>query len=222
MKSVNIFLDLIMASVTAMTASNWRIQHLFGHHRGADEEFRGPDRSWEMEKYSPLRVTSFCLRTIWPTFAKPIMQCWRLGVLQNVKSPISYRWGAIEHLILLLYWVVLATWNLELFVFYAIPVYILTFVITRYVDYLNHYGCDENSPNAYEHANNCLNPLFNRLTYNFGYHTVHHLRPGAHWTTLPDLHAEIEQHIPRQQQKTFSWSFALMPYHFALAARGKM
>jgi fatty acid desaturase len=221
-RSFNVTLDLILASVTAMTASNWRIQHLYGHHRGEDNEFRGQDLSWEMQKYSPLRVISFCLRSVWPTFAKPVLRCWQLGVLQNVKNPFSYRWGAIEHGLLFLFWLGLIFLNAPLFFFYVIPLYILTYIITRYVDYLNHYGCDESSPNPYEHANNCLNPLFNRLTYNFGYHTAHHLRPDAHWSTLPAIHADIEEHIPARLKKGFSWSFGLMPYHFILASAGKM
>lgn len=28
-----------------------------------------------------------------------------------------------------------------------------------------------------------------------GLHTVHHLKAGAHWSTLPELHAEIEHEI---------------------------
>src|SRR3954449_7927389 len=53
---LNVIFDLSMGAVTSMTSSNWRIQHLFGHHRGIDLPYRG-DRTWHMEKYSPLRAT---------------------------------------------------------------------------------------------------------------------------------------------------------------------
>lgn len=38
--------------------------------------------------------------------------------------------------------------------------------------------------------------LYNLLTFNSGYHTAHHLRPGVHWSDLPALHAEIRGGIP--------------------------
>lgn len=219
---LNRVLDLAMGSVTAMTASNWRIQHLHGHHRGDDRAFRGPDTSWELETYTPARALSYCLRTIVPTFVEPAVRCWRHGVLADERSPIRYRWGAVEHGLLFAFWIALAAWNLPLFLGYALPLYVLTHVITRYVDYLNHYGCDEGSPDTYQRANNSLSPTFNFLTHNFGYHTAHHLRPGAHWTTLPAIHAEIEDRIPARLKKDFSWSFVLMPYHVALSLRGRM
>ena len=94
--------------------------------------------------------------------------------------------------------------------------------LSRYVDYLNHYGCDERSPNPCERANNCLNPLFNWSSNNFGYHTAHHRKPNAHWTELPEIHAQIADEIPPRLLKPFSWSCLLLPYHCMVALRGRM
>jgi fatty acid desaturase len=30
----------------------------------------------------------------------------------------------------------------------------------------------------------------NAMLFNNGYHTVHHLKPGVHWSETPKLHAE--------------------------------
>ena len=220
-RAFNLLLDLAMASVTAMTASNWRIQHVYGHHRGIDVLFRG-EAAWELERYTPMRAISFCLRSIGPTFWRPLAISFRRGVLQNETRPINYRWAFVEHMLLIGLVAALAAIDLSMTLTYVIPMYLLTYFITRYVDYLNHYGCDEASPDKYEHANNSLSPSFNRYTHNFGYHTAHHLRPGAHWTDLPEIYAGIEDRIPGRCKKTVSWSFMLFPYHLYLGLRGRM
>ncbi len=50
--SVNLLLDLTMAAATGMTASNWRIQHIEGHHRGQEDIFRGVGH----KKIDPLQL----------------------------------------------------------------------------------------------------------------------------------------------------------------------
>jgi fatty acid desaturase len=86
--------------------------------------------------------------------------------------------------------------------------------MTRYVDFLNHFGCDEKSGNPLLCANNSLSPTYNFLTNNFGYHTAHHCRPSAHLTQLPEIHKLLSSRIPKTQLKSYSWSCALMPWHF--------
>src|SRR5262245_11739741 len=61
----NLVLDLAMGAVSGMTSSNWRIQHIEGHHRGRDVGYR-LSGNWELERYSPLRAVSFCVRSIGP------------------------------------------------------------------------------------------------------------------------------------------------------------
>ena len=55
-RALNLVLDLCMGMVTGMTASNWRIQHLYGHHRGIDMPYRGD--SHIREDYSAARAVS--------------------------------------------------------------------------------------------------------------------------------------------------------------------
>jgi fatty acid desaturase len=59
---------------------------------------------------------------------------------------------------------------------------------------LQHDGCDENS--RYNHSRNFVGKLVNWFTFNNGYHSIHHHKPGLHWSLLPAAHArEIAPHI---------------------------
>ena len=68
---LNLVFDLSMGAVTGMASSNWR-KHLYGHHCGVDPPYRG-DRTWHMEKYSPLRAVSYSIVSLWQTFYGPIV-----------------------------------------------------------------------------------------------------------------------------------------------------
>jgi len=218
---LNLLLDLAMGATSGFTASNWRIQHRYGHHRGIDKPFR-TSQAWEIADYSPLRALSFSTRSILPTFWHPVAESFRKGVLRNVTRPINYRWAFAEQVLLILFVLALFAWKPLIVLGYLLPWYALIAIITRYVDYLNHYGCDERSRNVYERANNSLSPTFNRFCCNFGYHTAHHLKPDAHWTELPRIHAEVADRIPERHLKPFSWSCLLFAYHCMLARRGRI
>jgi hypothetical protein len=135
--------DLCMGAVTAMTASNWRIQHLYGHHRRVDLPYRGNSRI--REDYSAARALSCSVVSMWKTFYSPIAESFRKGVLDDIRVPISYRWAFCEQMLLILLLAALTVAQPRMVLIYLLPWYLLTHFITRYVDYLNHYGCDEGS-----------------------------------------------------------------------------
>ena len=51
-----------------------------------------------------------------------------------------------------------------------------------------HDGCDAEHP--VNHSRNFVGPLLNFLSVNNGYHGMHHIEPGLHWSLLPKAHAE--------------------------------
>jgi fatty acid desaturase len=71
-------------------------------------------------------------------------------------------------------------------VFWVLPhAYAAWGIVT--MNLLQHDGCDERS--AFDHSRNFVGSIVNWLTFNNGYHTIHHAQPGLHWSLLPAAHA---------------------------------
>jgi fatty acid desaturase len=71
--------------------------------------------------------------------------------------------------------------------FVVIPHLFAVWGITA-VNYVQHDGCDEDHP--YNHSRNFVGKWFNWLTFNNGYHGMHHIQPGLHWSLLAKAHEE--------------------------------
>lgn len=81
-------------------------------------------------------------------------------------------------------------------------------------NYWQHEGADENHP--YNHSRNFTGRLLNWFAFNNGYHGVHHLKPGLHWSLLPKFHEKfIVPHIhPNLNQKSlfrYLWKACIYP-----------
>lgn len=62
------------------------------------------------------------------------------------------------------------------------------------INFIQHDGCDGDS--EYNHSRNLVGPMINWWAFNNGYHTIHHMRPGLHWSKLPQAHEElVKPHI---------------------------
>ena len=47
-------------------------------------------------------------------------------------------------------------------------------------------------------SRNIESRLYNLITFNSGYHTAHHVKPGLHWSRLPELHSQLRDRIPAE------------------------
>jgi len=54
---------------------------------------------------------------------------------------------------------------------------------------LQHDGCD--AKHKYNHSRNFTSPLLNYLCFNNGYHTIHHMMPGVHWSLTKRKHDKL-------------------------------
>jgi fatty acid desaturase len=97
--------------------------------------------------------------------------------------------------------------------FFLIPQQFALFMIQVF-NYVQHVEADENSP--WNHSRNFVSPVLNALLFNNGYHTVHHMKPGVHWTQTPKLHAEVADKVhPALLVESWwaymIWTFLLRP-----------
>lgn len=91
-------------------------------------------------------------------------------------------------------------WNFTFAV--ALPA-ALALLHTCWATYEHHAG--QHPTSHFDATVNRIHPLYNALSWNLGYHTAHHLRPGVHWSELPALHSEIAGKIPAHQVLTTFW-----------------
>lgn len=82
------------------------------------------------------------------------------------------------------------------------------------VNLMQHDGCVPAS--KYDHSRNFTNRLGNWFLFNNGYHTVHHLYPGMHWSSLPARHLEIEGKINKRFNVYSILHFFMVGYVFSI------
>lgn len=89
----------------------------------------------------------------------------------------------------------LAFWNLAA----TFAVFILPFVSMRFLlmsgNWTEHAFVDVDAPtNSYRNSTCLLNTPYNHMCYNAGYHAIHHIAAGRHWSDMPRL---LEKYLPK-------------------------
>jgi fatty acid desaturase len=82
------------------------------------------------------------------------------------------------------------------------------------VNFLQHDGCDPDHP--VNHSRNFVGKFFNWCTLNNGYHGMHHLVPGMHWSLLPQAHAKqiaptIHPALDQRSLLVYVWKTFIYP-----------
>ncbi|MCH5599779.1 fatty acid desaturase family protein [Niabella ginsengisoli] len=72
----------------------------------------------------------------------------------------------------------------------TLVVFVIPLVFARFVmmlgNWTQHSFIDRSNPdNLYTNSINCINTKYNHVCWNDGYHIIHHLRPGMHYTEMP-------------------------------------
>lgn len=95
-----------------------------------------------------------------------------------------------ELAVLVVVYGVLALIDWRLWVLYVVLPHVLGTFGIRAINFLQHDGCDYDL-HGYDHSRNFTGRFFNWLFLNNGFHTIHHMRPGLHWSVLRERHAAL-------------------------------
>ncbi|HXH75663.1 MAG TPA: fatty acid desaturase [Bacteriovoracaceae bacterium] len=182
---LNRLLEVMYGFQTGITSKGWFLHHVVGHHKNyLDQEL---DESRWMRKngktMGEIRYTLEVTMTAYPRI---------------IKTGLKYRKHLRDFLVMFGIQIVLLTvlfyhnWFNALFLF-GLPM-IIGLTLTSWATYNHHSELD--TKNEMEGSRNVLDPFYNLLTGNLGYHTAHHVKHGLHWSKIPEFHASIEHMIP--------------------------
>jgi len=178
-------LELAYALHTGVTTHLWRLHHVLGHHLNFLDQKKDESR-WMRKDGTKMGVIEYTLNVAITAYPR--------GYVVGKKHPKQMK-PFIMYTILTFVIVSILVWYkpVEALLLFVLPM-ITSLLFTAYVTYEHHSGLD--TQNEFEASNNNLNPLYNLLTGNLGYHTAHHHKQGVHWSKLPQLHATIKDKIP--------------------------
>jgi fatty acid desaturase len=87
-------------------------------------------------------------------------------------------------------------------------IFIIPFIFARIVmmigNWAQHSFIDKNDPeDNFTSAINCINTKYNKMCWNDGYHTVHHLRPAMHYTEIPGEFLKLQKEMAAKKTLVF-------------------
>lgn len=183
--TLNRLMELVYALHTGITTNAWVLHHVLGHHVNYLDQHKD-ESGWmrkdgrtmgEWEYTATIAITGY-LRAYRVGRAHPRYQ----------KSFISMGIAVACLVGVLLY----HNWFNALMVF-VLPM-IFGYVVTCWHTYCHHAGL--HTDDHFEASHNIMHRWYNVFTGNLGYHTAHHVKPGLHWSRLPQYHATIAHRIP--------------------------
>lgn len=189
---LNEALSLVCTLSCGVPTEGYFAHHVLNHHKHNNDphkdwssifDFQGaafPGRPVSILRYSlafPLRALGRTLRFLWSCSDKSL----RLNVVRSVAIAGAVLGGS----------------------FFIDPVRALLFLLIPWSvvwiglgvnNFRHHAGCAMTS--QFDSSMNNMSIFGTYLGFNIGFHTAHHLRPGLHWSLLPQYHGTIEKQIP--------------------------
>ena len=84
-------------------------------------------------------------------------------------------------------------------------------------NWTQHSFIDDTDPeNIYTNSINCINTSYNHICWNDGYHIIHHLRPGMHYTDMPQEFLKRQDEFSRQKAIVFDGIHYLHIFYYLM------
>lgn len=182
---LNRLFESILYFQTGTSSYSWTLHHNIGHHKNYLDQEQDSSR-WKKKNGRPMRHLEYSIYNTIMIYPEIV----RVGR----KYPKIFKKFARMFIINNILFLVLILLNpLNALIIFVIPMLVMFYLLVD-ATYGHHSGLDTDDP--FEASMNRLSSFYNLRTFNLGYHTAHHLKPGIHWTKLPELHEEIEDKIP--------------------------
>lgn len=182
---LNRILEFFYALHTGVTTNLWVLHHVYGHHMNYLDQAKDESR-WKRKDGSQMGELEYSLAVTLTAYPRGF----------KVGKDYPKERSAFVLFSLITFCIVaglIAYRPVPGLLVFGLPM-VMGLFMTAWATYEHHAGLDTDS--HFEASYNNLNPWFNRLTGNLGYHTAHHYKQGIHWSKLPALHAKIADKIP--------------------------
>jgi fatty acid desaturase len=184
-RSLNRVFQVVLTLTYGHPVSSFVPGHNLSHHRFTQTRRDVMRTSKVRFRWNLLNIVFFMFR-----MAPDIMRAdSKYSAAMRERKPKWFRQMLLELLSLYAIYAVLIYLDWKLFLLYV-------YLPHRYagwgiisMNFLQHDGCDQDS--EYNHSRNFVGGVVNWLTFNNGYHTVHHMKPSLHWSLAPAAHAEL-------------------------------
>ncbi len=181
----NRLIELVYAFTTGVSSQAWVLHHSLGHHVNYLDQVKDESR-WARADGTPMGELEYS----WMTTSTAYTRAWATGARFPKQRRLFLGMGLLSLAIVAALVGYRPLPGAVLFV--CVP--LIALFLTAMATWTHHTG--RSTASHLVACNNILQPFYNRLTGNLGYHTAHHLKPGVHWSRLPALHAEIAAAIP--------------------------
>lgn len=144
----------------------------------------------------PMRTSKLRYKWNWlnvllfqPTVAADVFKMdMRYLALKRHTGEAYYGQSVREWIVLVLTQVALLCLNPTKFMAYVWLPHIFAQWAIVTMNLLQHDGCETDEACILNGSRNFIGPITNYLTFNNGYHTIHHIHPTLHWSQLPKAH----------------------------------
>jgi fatty acid desaturase len=177
--------ECVMFLQTGTSPFAWTLHHNIGHHERFLDQSKDTS-PWKTSKGKVMSRGWYCLRNTIMMYPGAFRVGWS-------HKPIFFRFLSFLGVSSVLLAALILGSPLKALLIFVIPMTMMLFILVD-ATYGHHAGLDTDDP--YKATYNILDPVYNFCAWNLGYHTAHHLRPGLHWTSLPDFHSKISEKIP--------------------------
>jgi beta-carotene hydroxylase len=199
-KALNVVTDYWITLFYGFPAFAWIPTHNMNHHKRNNRE-----GDYTITYRLSERNNLFTLLT-YPTISGLYQQQPTTQYLRHLwrKRRSRFLYSVSQYVVLAIYLGILFALDWRKALLYAFIPQQFGLMAVLIFNYIQHVHADEES--RWNHSRNFVGWALNAFLLNNGYHTIHHEKPGLHWSVLPEEHAKIASQIdPALAERSFWW-----------------